>query len=78
MNKKDQNSIFVRYRHGSKLTVAPDMKKKLQLICGQLKKKSDYRAVLNARIKPINDGAGMGIHPESTWYHAIKELLSLY
>jgi hypothetical protein len=71
-------SVFVRFRSGFTLFVKPNIKKCLTILVGQLGKNPDHRAVFKKLIKRFSDNAGSGIHPTSTWYCAVKEIVDRY
>jgi hypothetical protein len=74
-----QNELFVRYRHGNKIIVQPDIGRKLRETVRLLEMDSNYKNIFSSLIEPINDGgSGPGVHPESTWYAAIKEIFEVY
>ena len=78
MAPQDEDSIFLRHRHGSPLLIKPDIKSKVSDLLQQLRENDDHNAVFRAAINDIQDGNGRGIHPESTWANAtILQLLTL-
>lgn len=71
-------SIFVRFRHGSRLNIAPEIRKAVQEVIPQLKGNPDHKTLFRTLIKDIGDGSGLGVHPESTWIAAVKEIFDTF
>ncbi len=78
MAPQNEDSIFLRHRHGSPLLIKPDIKSKVSDLLQQLRENDDHNAVFRAAINDIQDGNGRGIHPESTWANATKELFERF
>lgn len=74
MDDDIKQHIFLRYRNGSPLPVNTDVKDKVRELVEPLKQNSDYNQVFRGKIKNIADGYGAGIHPDSTWHQATREL----
>lgn len=73
-----EDSIFVRFRHGNKLFIQPNIRDALQKIAKELRDNPDHELIFKGLIENINDGSGLGIHPNSTWYTAVKEAFSRF
>jgi hypothetical protein len=73
-----EDSIFLRHRHGAPLLIGSDIKDKVSEILLLLRQNDDHKAVFRDVIKDIRDGSGMGVHPDSTWYQATRELFMRY
>jgi hypothetical protein len=75
---RGKQSVFLRFRHGTRLTIDPDIRETLNKVCSDLLKTADHRAYFRENIRSIADGSGLGVHPESTWFAAIRELFQRY
>lgn len=75
---KGEDSIFVRFRHGNKLFIKPNIRDELQKVAKALKDNPDHKLVFKEFIEDIKDGSGLGVHPNSTWYAAVKEAFNRF
>lgn len=73
-----RDSVFIRYRNGSLLLIEPNIKEKVSELIPTLEEDKDYAAAFRSIIKNIDDGNGAGIHPDSTWFNAARELYHTY
>lgn len=76
--QKTEKGLFLRYRHGTKLIIQPNIKAKLHDLAVKLEKAPDYKELFRETILPINDGSGYGIHPDSTWEYCAREIFEMY
>lgn len=67
-------SPFIRYRHGTPLVISNDIDNALSQFIS--KYEGDSEKALRDLIQDIADGSGAGIHPEATWYQALRELFA--
>ncbi len=75
---KGTESIFIRFRHGNKLFIKPNIREELKKITKALRTNPDHNLVFKEYIEDIRDGSGLGIHPNSTWYAAVKEIFNRF
>ena len=73
MKRADGESLFVRFRHGSPNRIQMDINEKINLFIEEIKNNNDPLNILKRLILPINDGMGMGLNFESTWFRLIEE-----
>jgi len=71
-----QPTPFIRFRHGTPILVDPDIQNSISTFLEAYKQHGEN--VFRILIKDIADGSGYGIHPDSTWHQAIKELFDSY
>lgn len=74
--KATRKSPFIRFRHGTKLEIQPNIRESIKSFLDGYKKNGEN--YFKTSIKDIGDGSGWGIHPESTWLRAIQELFETY
>lgn len=67
---------FIRFRHGTRLDIKPNVQESIIEFLRGYKKQGEQ--VFRGLIKDIADGSGGGIHPDSTWHRAIEELFETY
>lgn len=73
-----KDELFLRYRNGSQIFAKSDIKQVIRSLLPDLRSNSDHNAALRQHIRNIADGSGAGIHPESTWPQALRELFHRY
>ncbi len=72
------DEIFLRYRNGGQIFAKSNIKQVIRSILPDLRSINDHNTVLRQHIRNIADGSGAGIHPESTWPQALRELFHRY
>lgn len=73
-----EKNIFVRFRHGLRLYIKNNIREELRKAVDALRKNPNHAAVFKELIQDIKDGSGRGIHPDSTWISAVKEIFDNY
>lgn len=58
--------IFLRFRHGNKLEIEPNIQEDICKFLKLLKNNSPSEIFKN-EIHDISDGSGLGVHPSSTY-----------
>ena len=72
-----ENSLFVRFRKGTKLVIAPTIFDDTRTFLADVGKTSNIKDSLNILIEHKGGWSGWHVHPKSTWYQVIKDFLSL-
>jgi hypothetical protein len=80
MSRQSQakDELFLRYRNGGQIFAKSDIKQVIRSLLPDLRSNSDHNAALIQHIRNIADGSGAGIHPDSTWPQALRELFHRY
>lgn len=74
----NRDELFLRYRNGNQIFAKSDIKNVVRSLLPDLQSNNDHNVVLSQHIKNIADGSGAGIHPDSTWPQALRELFHRY
>jgi hypothetical protein len=73
------DGVFIRYKpDATPFKVEPDIRAKTKLLIKELRKNNDQNIAFKTLIKDFDDKYTMGVHPESTWFQAAKELFAKY
>ena len=72
------DEIFLRYRNGNQIFAKSNIKQVFKAILPELLACDDHTVTLRRHIRNIADGSGAGIHPDSTWPQALRELFNRY
>lgn len=73
-----EKSVLVRFRSGFILYIKPNIKTQLAKLIEELRNDPNHKAVFERLIEKFHDRIGTGIHPDSTWYCAVKEIVKRY
>jgi len=73
-----KEGLFLRYNSGGLLFIKTDIKQKIAKLIAALEKDGDHNKVFGNIISNIPSQSGVGIHTESTWYQAARELFRRY
>lgn len=74
----NRDELFLRYRNGGRIFAKSNIKQVIKSLIPDLQSNVDHNLVLRQHIRNIPDQSGAGIHPESTWPQALRELFHRY